>query len=231
MDFIRQGRYVIPSFLFFLSLWWANSAAWEQLTLQQLTAVLAVLAAATLPLGFFIGGVSVLLLRLVFLIATRGDSNYEVRVSQNAWAKISEYLDLSFNSRKGWTRGSARPPPRGRAAVVAGSTFQLELPGSIFLWIDRRWNAFNVYINFLVAILCSYIYGLYGLALIFTASWIVVFSLIAVVCLLLALLTWGDVMTMTEMQAQRIRNGKLGPDHNASSEPRSRAAAGGETTG
>lgn len=200
MDFIRHGRYVIPSFLFFLSLlslWSASGPDIETVTAKELTVAIAVLGAATLPLGFFIGGVSVLILRLIFFVGTLGDWNYEVRVSEGAWGKISEFLGTPFQRSE---------------RVVAGSAFQLELPDNVFLWIDRRWNAFNVYINSLVAIALAYLCGAFALGFHPTVVWTAAFLLIALVAIMLAIGTWRSVMAMTELQARRVTHGKSGRD-------------------
>src|SRR5688572_31253348 len=144
MDFLRQGRVLIPPFMLLLTWWWMQHGdkPWTEglipkLDTAQLTLLIAFLGAAALPTGYIIGGLSFLMLRTGSWLFTR-DWNFDVRMSKPAWQR----LRTDFRAEL----------PTTRDRFLAGTTFGLELEPALQAWIDRRWNAFYTSVNCVVAI-------------------------------------------------------------------------------
>jgi hypothetical protein len=160
MDQDRQIRFLIPPFFLYASfLWWAfvDPSLHCFLTalvgneLKEILAVAAALGAATIPLGFSIGTLGLLLLKLAFHIRSR-----ITRLRQIHEAYITEECFQVI------LRETAASTTDDRASLLyATATFDHELlPGGVHTWLIRRWNAFNVAFSSAIAILISLLVAL-----------------------------------------------------------------------
>jgi hypothetical protein len=155
MDQDRQIRFLIPPFFLYASLlWWAfvdprlhcflTALAGNEL--KEILAVAATLGAATIPLGFSIGTLGLLLLKLAFHVRSRISSLrriHEAYITEECFRVI--------------LRETAAPTTDDRRSLLyATATFDHELlPEGIHTWLMRRWNTFNVAFSSAIAIFIS----------------------------------------------------------------------------
>ncbi len=203
MDQVRQGRFLIAPVLFFLDVligfYFQRPGLIEEidsLETATITAAGGLLAASTLPVEFIIGGLSDLLLR-VFTCVNGG--NYHPLPRHQAMEAIESTLRLGDKPNDKYLK----------PLFVLGSYAEQYLDIGVRAWIDRMWNAFHTYANCIMALFLGMLFApCLGY---FSCGW---FTANIVLCALLAVmawLRWADVRSMYELQALRIKDGKMPP--------------------
>lgn len=199
MDQDRQIRFAIPPFFLFASLLWGAYLSHRDLSLifkpetaKEVLGVLAAAAVAIIPMGFLISTLSVMLLRLLALIART--PTYEAELEDSTLERIWSQLKSAHAKDKKMT-------------LYAATTFDHELlSAGIHTWLLRRWNAFNISTNSIVALLLAHV-----LAPIFSipqvCTWWVSTVVLVVVLSVNALCAWRETMRMIEFQSYRQQKG------------------------
>lgn len=209
MDQVRQIRFIIAPFFFLgnllLGAWLGNLfsievvAKWQP---QTVVAIGGVLVAALLPLGFLIGGISVLFLRTVFCVISKG--HYEVSLSDDTWQRI--WPALKANVQR--TRSNE---------LYSGVTFDHEiLHDGIHDWLVRRWNAFNISVNSCTAVVLAHLVG-FALAIPLTRWWVGTTACLFGLFVFIAFVSWRETMGMVDFQSHRIQDGRM-PHETAANE-------------
>ena len=147
MDQNRQIRFLIPPFFLLASLFLVDYLSCSNFFIKiaalpdnKILAFVAALGASTIPLGFFIGAISILSLhgysKLVSVIK-REKWNYESGISDETCKRIWSQLELETNFKFDLKK---------RLYIVATFDHGI-LPQGINEWTMRRWNAFNTNFN------------------------------------------------------------------------------------
>lgn len=138
MDEGRNVRFLIPPFFFLLSVFLAAHfsdvdviAMLQPLTPQQILAVATGIGAATIPMGYLLTSISILLLN--GLARFCGARYYEAHLSSE------EVLNLVSKEIK-----AAKPVDRTLELYAVATYDHAILPKQVHQWIQRRWNAFNI---------------------------------------------------------------------------------------
>jgi hypothetical protein len=199
MDQDRQIRFAIPPFFLFASLLWGAYLAHRDLSpifkpeaAKEVLGVLAAAAVAIIPVGFLISTLSVMLLRLLALVART--PTYEAVLEDSALEHI-------------WSQLKSTQAKDKKLTLYAAATFDHELlQAGIRTWLLRRWNSFNVATHSIVALLLAHV-----LAPIFAIPqvctwWVSTVALVAVL-FVNALCAWRETMRMIEFQSYRQQMG------------------------
>jgi len=217
MDEDRQIRFLISPFFFYFSLlWWAFASSQTHNWLSSLKvgdlkdtlAIVAALGAATLPLGYSIGTIGILVLRLCFWVRTKlfPDAErqiYEAWLSPDAFGRVVTKLGAPLEKRSS-------------LLYAAASYDHGLLAEGIHKWLMRRWNAFFIAFNSAFSLLISL--AVVPIRAIYTGSlhrtpgyqyygllwcWFVTNLLLIVVLSLTAYFAWRETMGMLEFQTRR----------------------------
>lgn len=204
MDPLRQVRWLIPPFFLLASLVlgahlgcvldysFFQSEVFTKNTTAIIAALIAILTATVLPLGFLISSISIQVLRLIFFISNGlKPRNYEAVLSDETWERI-------------WRKLGPVPPRTEKLSLYAAATFDHELlPPGIHEWLFRRWTTFNVSFHSSSALLLAYIIGrVIGIPR--TISWEIITSSVVLLLLVNAIVAWRQTMAMIEFQSHRI---------------------------
>ncbi len=199
MDQDRQIRFAIPPFFLFASLLWGAHLGHRDLspifkpeTARELLGVLAAASVAIIPMGFLISTLSVMLLRLLALIARI--PTYEAVLKDSTLERIWDHVNSTQAKNKTLT-------------LYAATTFDHELlAAGIHTWLMRRWNSFNVATHSIVALLLAH-----ALAPVFSipqvCKWWVSTATLVAVLFVNALCAWRETMQMIEFQSYRQQKG------------------------
>jgi hypothetical protein len=193
MDESRRLRFLVPPFFTFglLALGAYLAGIRPELTpypIDKLISLAAVLAASSIPLGFFITSVSILFLRIILKPFVGGP--YEAHLSPETrkliWAKLRSKLPAD----KKWD-------------LYAAATFDHELlaPG-INGWLQRRWMNFNLSVHCIAAVVLAHVVALF-IPVPETIAWIASSVTVVIVFLINAVIAWNQTMGMVEFQASR----------------------------
>ena len=211
MDEDRQIRFLICPFLLYCSLlWWGyvspetykSFANLKPESLKEFLPIIAAAGAATLPVGYSIGTITILLLRFFFWIRNRSAKERQI---YEAW--------LSGDSYEAILKKLTHPTRNRDALLYAAASFDHGLlPDGIHKWMMRRWNSFNIASNSALALFISLLVVPVRIA--YTWSWepicgwdyklwlIVNLVLIALLCTM-AYFSWHETMQMLEFQSER----------------------------
>lgn len=196
MDEIRQIRFLIPPFFLYAALLLGANfdpdiSLAPLLGQEPFERILGLVAATTLsvvPLGYMIGTISVVTLRLGFRLFAR--SNYEASLPDASIKRIWSHL-----------RSSLDQSPDFIFSAIAAFDHEL-IPSASHEWIVRRWNSFNISIHSSVALVMAHILaGAFSISQDF--RWTV--SSLIMIALLVSngLIARRDTMRMIEFQSYR----------------------------
>jgi hypothetical protein len=197
VDLDRQIRFAIPPFFLFGSLLWGAHLAGCHLspffnpeTAKDALGLLAASAAAVVPIGFLTSALSVLVLRLIAVLAK--SATYEAVLSEATLERVWGQLNLN----------GTRAPDK-KDTLFAAATFDHELLATgIHTWILRRWNSFNVAFHSFVALCLAHVAALiFHMPQVFW--WWVSTLVLGVILLVTALNAWRETMKMVEFQSYR----------------------------
>lgn len=211
MDRDRQIRFLYPPLIFIssiaLGVWldYPNSFSTtisSILTNANTTNVLATLlglGSLVLVLGYLIGTVTILLLRLLFI---KNRCNYEFKLSKQTYDEIGKLIFKNKND-------TVEKKERMYAAVVFDHS---HINDRIHSWIVRRWNAFMIASFSVVGLLGSLILGpLLGFSVTWGWFFTVVFFIICFV--LQGWLSYRETMRMITFLI-KVKNDRTGGSGN-----------------
>ncbi len=194
MDKERQIRFLYPPLIFLGSLalgTWLDypndfgEKVSSFLSNANITSVIiAILGAGStvLVLGFIIGTLTILLLRILFF---RNGFSYEFILTKGTYDKIGRIILENKDD-------SVRKEDRVYAAVVFDHAY---IDQNVHGWIARRWNAFLIAAFSAFGLLASLLIGwLLGISL--TISWVIVTILLTICFILQSRLSYIETMKM-----------------------------------
>jgi len=206
MDELRRIRFFIPPFIFFLSLFWGfylsggTSPEWlKNLTNKDLLALVTILAASAIPLGFLINTISITFLRVLFFIMRQG--TYEVWLNNEALRRIEEQVNSGLTLDKKWE-------------LYGVATFDHELlDKGVNEWIARRWTIFNLSAHSCAAIIIAHFLAP-SLKIISNEDWVLSSIFIIVILIISAIIAYKNTMKMLDFQSYRENSAhrELSPD-------------------
>jgi hypothetical protein len=197
VDEARRFRFLVPPFFLLASLYVGVlfspihlSALTGKYSTQDLIAFAAAVGASALPIGFLLTSVSILVLRVVGVLA--GKRTYEVTVS-------SEWLD------RVWPLMRTRLPCDRRWLLYAAATFDHELLAPpIHEWIQRRWSTFNLSVHSFVAVMLAHLAAPFSSQISESWEWVAVTISTLVIFGANAWIAWRQTMNMLEFQSYRL---------------------------
>lgn len=218
MDAERQVRFLYPPFFLLASLAYGlfldparslddflptNVSNWK----EDIVPVLIGASVFVLVTGFFIGTISMLVRRLVsnfILLLLRVLRWMKVPLPwkwaeamiKYRWIRDEAVLtDAALSGIEKHLRRSVAPSD----ALYAAATFDHgHLNKGIHDWITRRWNAFNISVNSMVALFLSLVIGQYLAMINLDARWLSLSAVVGLVLLFGAIVSWNDTMKMIE---------------------------------
>jgi hypothetical protein len=215
MDDDRRIRFLVAPFIFLASLAWGivrdpnikltSLLPGIELKLNDLTGLATAIAGgglALFPLGYAIGTITYVALRLLSEIACLfgwGSRSHEVHLSKTPLATV-------------WRAIGVSGPPNRWDAFFAGVVFDHDLLRTkcegIHKWLFRRWNAFSIAVTSITALLLSLWVGNFiGIA--WRNDWhCIVFTLCAVL-VLSACFAWRDTMGMLAFMVRKCQSNKV----------------------
>ena len=212
MDDDRRIRFLVAPFIFLASLAWGiardpcitltSLLPGIELKLNDLTGLATAIAGgglALFPLGYAIGTISYVALRLPFEIACRfgwGSRSHEVHLSKELLATV-------------WRVIGASEPPNRWDALFAGVVFDHDLLRTkyegIHKWIFRRWNAFSIAVTSITALLLSLWVGSFvGIA--WRIDWHCSVLTLCAVLAFSAWFAWRDTMGMLAFMVRKCQS-------------------------
>jgi len=195
MDQNRQIRFLIPPFFLFASLLLGAHLDPEINLIPFFTptstkSVLGVIAAGAvmvIPIGFFIGTLSVTILRIGFAIFSK---EYEAVLSPETVKRIWNNLNVNIDYNE-------------KFFLYAVATFDHELlPSQTHEWIVRRWNSFNIAVHSCTALILAHLVGRF-VGINQDIVWLVVTVILIIVFAVNAAVSWRHTMEMIEFQSHR----------------------------
>jgi len=189
MDEIRKIRYLVAPVFFFASLLWGRYLAHEEVKLENLQLVAALIAASFFPVGFLINAVSIGASQLVFWYFTRQPNDVWLRkeVQEAVWKKI------------GPIEGGARRD----LDFYASATFDHEVMSlQTHEWVMRLWSACMISKTSAVALLLSPFIGLV-VRIKWTWGWLLTVISASALLIFNAYVTWRHCTKMIELQSLR----------------------------
>jgi hypothetical protein len=210
MDEDRRIRFFVAPFMFLASLAWGMardpkvglaSVIGVELKLDQITSLLAAIAGAGLalfPLGFAIGTITYVALRLVFEVGCffgLGSRSHEIYFSAATLPAVWRAIEMPDE-------------PDRKEAFIAGVVFDYDVLAKthepVHRWLFRRWNAFSISITSTTALVLSLVIGgLLGIEWRNDWHWPVIG--LCVVLVVSAILSWRDTMAMAAFMARRTQ--------------------------
>ena len=165
MDQERQIRFLIPPFFFYSSLLWGIYWSdpvhlnWHELIKGDLLLYIGIMAASALPLGYLIGTITVLSLKIFSLIIGH---NYEALFSLKTLLSMSETIQKKI-IEEDYQKLSRFQKMRIElnTAVVFDHELHYNNSKGTHEWVMRRWNAVNISFNSITALLFAIISGYY----------------------------------------------------------------------
>jgi hypothetical protein len=156
--------------------------------LEKLVGIVAAGGILIIVTGFFIGTVSICLLRLVFRVF--GHSQYEAVLPHGCLARIWPKLRTTQQRDKSLT-------------LFATATFDHELlPKSIHEWLLRRWSSFNICVRSCFALALASLL-VWGCSIHPGRVWYVSVLVVVVFFAIQATLAWRETMSMIDFQSHR----------------------------
>ena len=190
MDKSREIRLLIPPFFFFMFLalglyWtepmpdWLNTCINSELIKENILGLIAIIVGASIPIGFLIGAISVLILKLIFV---NSNSSFDCGSTESEIKNIKESVSqFRLSNREIEINEKSR-----RTAYVILMEYGIlnnKFP-NILQWLARRWSGYIIPVYSATAILLAIITGniLLGMALNLR---LIIISLILIVILVI----------------------------------------------
>ena len=201
MDQDRQIRLLIPPFFLIGAMAFIAHTAGADLvaeaegySTEQLLAIGGVVGASALPGGYLLTSLTLLLLRGIASLF--GWATYEAHISEAAYGSV-------------WTHLGLPPPAKRDQELFAVATFDHELlSAGVHTWLMRRWNAFNIAVSSMAAIVLAAVLAAWMGIFPPLSGWLCLLG----VCLILGatgLRAWRQTMQMIEFQAHLPANNSI----------------------
>jgi hypothetical protein len=155
---------------------------------EALLAVTGALLASTLPIGFLLGAITILVLRGSFRIFTK--MSYEAVLDQATWDRIWKQLETTVEYADKRSH---------YAAVILDHELMSE---GAHGWMTRRWTSFNMSANACIALLVAHFVG-YLLGVPQTWEWWAGTVVSVGILGLHSAVAWSQTMNMLEFQSHR----------------------------
>ena len=207
MDQTRQIRFLIPPFILYGSLLWGLYWSdpchnrWRSLIENSdvILPYLSIAVASVLPLGFLIGTISVLTLKLRFLLS---DHTYETCVSTDCLSRMKKQVgkDGKEEALKNLSRREKKLEEHLTEVTFNHGVLKKEWPG-VHTWLVRRWNAFNVSAHCVCAVVLAFFLGGPVFGLRWSWQWGILSAALYVFFFVTGWLAWRETMKMFEFQA------------------------------
>ncbi|MBI4828440.1 MAG: hypothetical protein HY804_06470 [Nitrospinae bacterium] len=216
MDKEREIRLLIPPIFFFASLYLgiaanpgksvaevipAFPASADNIWPNAVVGIIEVLAGGSLLLltaGYSIGGITILLLRLIYRIFLKNKykGTYEAALPKDALPRVMELIYYKKDTKM----------TTDNEAFFAGVTLDHDIlperSERLHKWMVRRWSTFNVSANSSVSLFLSLAAGgCYGL---FTYEWYLWMVVLSLIFSLSSIHAWRGCMGMRRFQAERM---------------------------
>jgi hypothetical protein len=201
VDQDRQIRFLIPPFFLYASLLWGAAldpsiclaAYLRQGSPKDLIGIVTAAGVATIPLGFFLGAVTVIALRILFLFVSRAQGRrqvYEAYFSNASFKRIWQPLVVNRSRDR-------------KLLLYAAVTFDHELlEKGVHEWLMRRWNAFNVAASSCIALILAHLFG-YMLRIRPSCKWYASTAVVLLFLFVTAVTSWSETMGMVDFQSFR----------------------------
>ena len=205
VDQFQRIRLVFgPSVLFFSLLVgaWANGTLdmclLERLDGKVLAAIVAIAAAATLPVGFAIGAITILSMKFLWLFIDRRN-NFQAHLSDDAWEQIFFALgSVPRPDLKNDTCGEIR----SRRLYAAATFVRIRMDKQIHELLDRRYQAFNAFVGACIALVLSHFPVGWLIGITSTDTWTWITICIGVLFAGGAVSTWLEMRRLFECAAR-----------------------------
>jgi MFS family permease len=214
MDKDRQIRFLYPPLIFLssitLGVWldYPNELSGKisdlfsnQNTTSIVVALLGV-GSLILVLGYLIGTITILLLRLLF---AKNEFNYEFKLSDQTYKKIGKLILKNQNDH-------VEKKERMYAAVVFDHSY---ISKNTHRWIVRRWNAFLIASFSVVGLICSVLFGWLVLEISPTWGWLLTVIVFITCFILQGSLSWIETMRMVAFLTKVKKNDEDRNSHSA----------------
>ena len=214
MDPIRQIRFLIAPFFYFCFVFmgWltsnfpCNMCYLRHLETGTIAGIVAVLGAATLPIGFLINSISLIifwLFRPIGIPIYTGLSDDDIK---RIWPLI--YSSINLGERKRWYLFKGKQF-QNNDKWFTSVTFDHEClkkysPG-IYDWMVRGYSAFTISVNCTIAVVLAFI-SIYFLEINFSYIWFALAVAITVIMLFGAIIAWNNNTKMEKFQSCRKFN-------------------------
>ncbi|MEK6783328.1 MAG: hypothetical protein AABY93_16625 [Bacteroidota bacterium] len=204
MDKDRQIRFLYSPLIFLLSLslglgldypdpfWDKISILFTSDNKTSIVVALFGLGSLVIVLGYLIGTITILLLRLVFFF---NGFSYEFNLSEKTYEKIGKLILRKKSD-------TIQKHDKMYAAVVFDHSYIHE---KIHSWIARRWNAFLIASFSVVALVASLFCG-HSLGIGFTRGWVLTIIIFCICFILQGTLSWIETMKMVTFLTRVKKN-------------------------
>lgn len=213
MDEDRRIRFLVAPFIFLASLAWgivrdpcvnlSSLLPGVDLKLNDLSGIVATIAGgglALFPLGYAIGAISYVGLRLIFLIVYQcgfGSTSYEVCIPEKLLPTLWKIIKMPES-------------PHRRDVFFAGVAFDYDLLSTKYLgihkWLFRRWSAFNIAATSITALLLSLVVGQGLLKIEWHTEWQCAVLTLCIILFISAILAWKDTMGMLAFMVRKLES-------------------------
>lgn len=213
MDEDRRIRFLVAPFIFLASLAWgivrdpcvnlASLLPGVELKLNDLPGIVAAIAGgglALFPLGYAIGVISYVGLRLIFGIVYLfgfGSTSHEVCFPEKLLPSLWKVIEMPGK-------------PHRRDVFFAGAEFDYDLLRTKYLgihnWLFRRWSAFNIAVTSITALLLSLLVGQGLLKIVWHNEWQCAVYTLCIILFVSALFAWKDTMGMLAFMLRKLES-------------------------
>lgn len=209
MDQNRQIRFLIPPFFLFSSLlwgiYWSDSVhlRWHDMMQDGLLTYIGIAVASTLPLGFLIGTITVLLLKIFSLILGQ---YYETITSKGTFEKMSKGINTNVSKIElEYFRRLKMMRIRFNTVVIFDHEILYNNSKGTHEWLIRRWSAVNISFSSIIALFLALVTGLI-LEIPVTPLWKNSTYIMALLLFITGIFAWRDIYKMFEFQSCRYKN-------------------------
>jgi hypothetical protein len=208
MDQTRQIRFLIPPFILYGSLLWGlycsdqcHNRWWSLMhSSETILAFVSIAGVSALPLGFLIGTISVMVLRLFFL-PTR--HKYETCVSVKCLGQMNrkvsrQWESLYFKDLSIWKK---KREEHMIEVTFSHGVLKEKYPG-VHEWLVRRWNAFNLSAHCVCALALAHVAGpVLGWGWPPPCRWWLPSLVLGIALFFTSFFAWRETMAMIEFQS------------------------------
>jgi hypothetical protein len=225
MDQFRTIRVVLGPFILLGSLLlgaWLDKTVTAQkiaeIQTETLTAIVGIVAAAIVPAGWVIGGITTLALYVIHGLTTDAWDRFELGLSQEAWEQIWKKCNFKLKTARRVVKFKTAYPNKNERIWAASIWIRACVRPEIYQVTDRRYQAAVSQLNAVTAILLSYPVGLL-LDVRITPQWIYWTAPLALVFVVLAFIARREASDIFELLARQDKT-DIGLQNQEQAEPK-----------